>query len=147
MSLTRVYLPLTAADCRVLSARRLLSAAPLAAHAVTRALEVSLPGAEMAVYEHQALQAAAREALDGARTSGERVVVAAADVDSELVEDRAGQKQSPSVVRVTDQVALPRIASFHLADPDAALTTPDEDSDLELSWYDATELGVVLELL
>jgi hypothetical protein len=147
VSLTRIYLPLGSAACRSLSERRRLDGAPLAAHAVTRALEVAQPGAGEEVYGHLALQAAARAALEEARGNGDRVVVAAADVDTDLVSDRAGQKEDPSSVQVTDPVALQRIASFHVADADVALSAPGEDEDLELSWYDATELAVLLELL
>jgi hypothetical protein len=147
VSVTRIYLPLGSAACRALSERRLLDGTPLAAHAVTRALEVTRPGVGEEVYEHLALQAAARTALEEARSNGDRVVVAAADVDTDLVEDRAGQKDDPSSVQITDVVPLQRIASFHVADSDIALSAPAEDEDLELSWYDATELSVLLELL
>lgn len=147
MSQTRIYLPLGSARCRALADRRHLEDTPLQAHAVTRALEVAHPGAGTELHEHLALQAAARAALAEARDAGDRVVVAAADVDAELVEDGAGQKEEPSAVRVAQGLALQRIASFHVGDPGIALAGPDGDEELELSWYDATELGVVLDLL
>ena len=147
MSRTRVYLPLTGEDCRTLASERRLESPPRAAHAVTRALEVAHPGVDLEVHEHLALQAAARTALAAAAGTGGRVVVGAADVDPSLVVDAAGQREEPSVVRLTEPLPLARIASFHLGDAQLAVVGSRDDEEIELSWYDATELGVVISLL
>lgn len=145
MSRSRVYVPLTREDCRALARDRRLEGAPRPAHAVTRALQVAHPGAGVEVHEHLALQAAARAALAPAAATGERVVVAAADVDPELAVDASGQREEPSVVRLVTSLPLARIASFHLGDQLGTAVV--EDEELELSWYDATELDLVVSLL
>lgn len=146
MTQTRVYIPLTAEQCKGLARDRRIALAPPIGHAVTRALTVAQPGLDQDDLEHLALQEAAMAALQTARGSGDRVVVAAADVDPSVVEDGAGQQDSPSRVRVLEYLELQRVASFHLGDHQGS-AADDDDSELELSWYDATELDALVTLL
>jgi hypothetical protein len=151
MSQTRVYVPLTAEQCRSLSSGQELTA-PVTAYAVTRALETSHRGLDEEEWEYLALQEAAGVAL--APAGGRRAVVAAADVASESVGESATDASALSLVRVTEPIALRRIVSFHVTDPGASTPASGEDGsgggeddEVELSWYDATELAVLLNLL
>jgi hexokinase len=63
-------------------------------------------------------------------------VVAAADVDADVVTDLLAPAARVSAVRVAADVARRQVASFHVA-----TDGPD------YSWYDATELDVVVDLL
>lgn len=159
MARIRVYLPVTGADLAALARERVLPA-PRAACAVTRALEQSQRGAEEEELEYLALQHAAQQAVPDAADAGEQVVVAAADVAPEEVngiDTPAGQLPAGRVacsVTVTGQVPLARIASFHVGD-DVAVAPPassggeepQEVEEIELSWYDVTELAVLVGLV
>lgn len=159
MPRTRVYLPVTRTDLATLARERVLPA-PRSACAVTRALEQSQKGADEEELEYLALQHAAHEAVPTAADAGERVVVAAADVSPEEVtgvDTPAAQLPAGRIacsVTVTEQVPLARIASFHVGDgiavvpPGAAEDDPTQEvEDVELSWYDVTELAGLLDVV
>lgn len=159
MPRTRVYLPVTGADLTALARDRVLSA-PRSACAVTRALEQAQRGADEEELEYLALQQAASDAVPAAADAGERVAVAAADVEPEGItgiDTPAGQLppgRAACSVTVSEQVALARIASFHLADdvavqPPASSDDPAEQEaeEMELSWYDVTELSLLVDLV
>ena len=144
MTLTRIYIPLTAAGLRSLDAERAVAGAPFVAHAVTDAVRASSPSAGQDGWEYSALSdAALRSAV--LLTIGERHrIVAAADVAPEIVAAASpgdaldsGDFIDDSAVLILDSVALNRIASFHV-DSDGA------SEDDELLWYDVTELPVIL---
>ena len=140
MTLTRIYLPLNAARLRELAAGGVIAGRPLQAHAVTEAVRAAQPSGDEEEREYTALCDAAsssRLLLDPGET---RRIVAAADVNSVLVQEvPAGAATTPSTVLVTEAVPLRRIASFHV-DEDGA------GEDEELLWYDATELTVLVDL-
>ena len=139
-TLTRIYIPLNASGLRSLAAQGALDGAPFLAHAVTEAVRTSAPTAGQDGWEYAALNDAA-EASASLLTSGERrSIVAAADVSPALVSSHSPADSAVgSAVSISDSVALKRIASFHVDDPDS--------EDEALLWYDVTELPVVLALL
>ncbi|NHN54539.1 hypothetical protein G9U51_01935 [Calidifontibacter sp. DB0510] len=132
--MTRVYLPLTAVALDRLVTERQLSGNALEAYAVTRALVASLPSGED---EEGREYAAMQDAATAAAAHGAHVV-AAADVDAGLVDDTA--REVASQVAVAGPIAIQRLASLHVLDPEGER---DVDTDLELSWYDVTELDAV----
>lgn len=147
MTLVRIYIPLNASGLRGLAADRAVTRAPFLAHAVTDAVRVSAPTAGQDEWEYSALSDAALVSA-ALLTSGEkRRIVAAGDVEPELVGsvapgelDDSGDPIDESAVWILDSVALNRIASFHVDDDEAS-------EDDELLWYDVTELPVILSLL
>jgi hypothetical protein len=99
---------------------------------VTTDLRRGNPGADDEELEYLAFTAAT--------SAGTASVVAAADVDADLVTDlldggTAGT--ATSAVRIAGPVSRRQVASFHVPDPGSA----------DYSWYDATELEAVLDLL
>lgn len=141
MAAVRCYVPLGVEELGRLHDERHLSG-PLPATAVTEAVRAANTSGDVEDWEHAALQAAAHRQLAASRP----VLVAAVDLASELVDTAA---DGPGV-----QVAgidLPRVASLHLGD-DVVTGTPDAlgevgpDDEIELSWYDTTEIAHVLEL-
>ena len=138
---TRIYRPLTVAELRRLGAEGAVGPEPFTAYAVTTALRGQHPGADEEELEYLAFTAAA------AALSGAVRVVAAADVDQELVTARS---DGGPVTGVRVAVAVPRraVVSFHVPDPaDAPRDEAVAGGMPELSWYDATELDVVVDLL
>lgn len=132
----RVYLPLTVAQLRVLHSERLLSGIELTGFAVTPALAQQLPSGE----DDEGLEyAALQEAAQAAAVQGVRVVVAA-DIDDLQIEP-AGDDVSLARVVVRDGLPLRRAVSLQVLDP---TDERDEVSDLDLSWYDVTELAALL---
>lgn len=114
----------------------------LVAFAVTEAVRRSDPSGDDESWEFAALQDAAAYC----QRQGQPVVVAAADVPRDSIDD-TGETGSQVVVRGT--VTLPRVASLHVGDDlvgDVA-SVSDDESMIELSWYDATELADVRALL
>lgn len=130
---TRIYVPLTAAALRRLRADGRLESVPLTAYAVTTDLRRANPGADDEGLEYLAFGDAAR--------SGDAPVVAAADVDADVVTDLLAPGAPVSAVRVASAVARRQVASFHVAERAPSGAEP------EHAWYDATELDVVLEAL
>ncbi len=142
MTTVRCYVPVSPRQLRRLRDERRL-AGPLPAYAVTAALQADHPAGDLEEWEYAALQEAARSLLVG----GAPVIVAAADLAEAGVrrreDDAAGAR-----VEVGD-VDLPRVAALHVGDdvvtgrPDAV---PDGADEVELSWYDTTELAHVVDL-
>jgi uncharacterized protein DUF6912 len=130
---TRIYVPLTAAALRGLSVSGVLEPAPLTGYAVTTDLRRANPGADDEELEYLA--------FTDATSADEAPVVAAADVDADVVTDLLDGGAATSAVRIARPVSRRQVASFHVADPDGTGSSPD------YSWYDATELDVVLAAL
>jgi hypothetical protein len=126
---TRIYVPLVAAALRSLRSCGRLEPAPFVAYAVTTDLRRDNPGADDEQLEYLAFTDAA-----SAQASP---VIAAADVDADVVTDLLGGGAAASAVRVASLVSRRQVASFHVADPEGG----------DYSWYDATELDVVVDLL
>ena len=137
----RCYLPLSPQQLETLRRDRRLPG-PLRACTVTRSIRAALPSGDQEEWEYAALQAAAL----GLAADGAPVIVAAVDLVQDSVD--ASRPEGPQV-RIGD-VDLPRVAALHVgddvitADP-GALPGPDEE--IELSWYDTTELGQVIEMV
>jgi CRP-like cAMP-binding protein len=141
MTVTRIYVPLNASMLRSLDRDRTLGDAPFLAHAVTPALRADAIGAGQDQWEYAALSDAVRSSA-ALLTAGEsRRVVAAADVESEVVGSAGpGTSIDESAVFISEPVALNRIASFHVDGDNSS-------EDDELLWYDVTELPAILALL
>lgn len=119
----------------------------LVAFVVTQSVRGSDPGGDEESWEYAALQDAARYC----QQEGIAVVVAAADVARDTIDDAA---PAGSRVTVRGPVARARVAALHVGDDvlgDAAAragTGPGGTGpEIELSWYDATELADVVDLL
>lgn len=142
MTTVRCYLPLEVEQLRMLRDERLLPG-PLRATAVTRSVRAAAPSGDTEEWEYVALQAAAR----GMLADGTPLIIAAVDLaDSEVDATRAEGPQ----VRVAD-VPLPRVAALHLGDDvvtgdTSSLPPADGEDEIELSWYDTTEIEHVVEL-
>ncbi|MFC6707825.1 DUF6912 family protein [Flexivirga alba] len=137
-NLTRTYLPLTADELRTLDETGALPGGARQAFAVTDRLRVALPAEDDEGLEYLATQDAATDAA-----ARDLRVIAAVDVDDDDVSERP-EADAASAVRITGAPPRRRIASFHVLDPAGKR---DVDVDLELSWYDATELSLVREAL
>ncbi len=131
----RVYVPLDLGGLDALAGGALEGAS---AYAVTEAFRRVMPSPQdREELEYAALQdAAAMAAARGLR------VVGAADVASESIQE-AGDPDDPGRVFVDGPIGRRRFASLHVLDPAGER---DPDADLELSWYDITELGQVRRL-
>lgn len=136
-SLTRIYLPLTAADLDELATSHELSLDGRLATGVTDSLRESAPQDDDEGWEFTATQDAAAATADG-----QRVVVAAADVPDDKVQPAGGE--IASAVTVSGVLSRQRVASLHLGDEGVR---PEPGEELELSWYDITELDEVRRLL
>jgi hypothetical protein len=138
---TRIYRPVTVDDLRRLSSDGVLGPAPATAYAVTDDLRRQHAGADDEELEYLAF-------LDAARATESARVLAAADVDDSQVDELLDGTLAVSAVRVTAPVARRQVVSFHVADPNDASDAGEPASGIPaFSWYDATELDVVLELL
>ena len=141
MPWTRIYVPLNASRLRGIGESRVLGEAPFLAYAVTEALRAVTRAAGQDEWEYAALSDAVRSSA-ALLTPGEtRRIVAAADVESEVVGSAGpGTSIDESAVFISEPVALNRIASFHVDGDDSS-------EDDELLWYDVTELPAILALL
>lgn len=142
----RCYLPLTADQAAQLEDEGQVGG-DLVAFVVTESVRRSDPDGDEEAWEYAALQDAAAFCLQ----EGRPVLVAAADVGRDTIDDAA---PSGSRVLVHGPVGLPRLASLHLGDdlvgdsPGVPATQAgDQSESIELSWYDATELADVRSLL
>ena len=135
---TRIYLPVTSTGLRRLGAGGSLEPPPFTAYAVTTDLRREHPTADDDELEYLAFTDAATS-VDGAAP-----VVAAVDVDAEVVTDLLDPGAPVSAVQVAAAVPQRQVASFHIADPasEGAAGAP-----ADYLWYDATELEVVVDLL
>lgn len=161
----RVYLPATLSGLARLAEQRELGPAPLDGYAVTARLREWHGEGDDEELEYEALLAAARDSL--LRLAGEpgeaarRVVVAAEVAPGDVAEAPHG---APGLVRITAPVAIARVASFHLDDPQAAAevaagaqaaaAAADGDAKAQLTvealeehdllWFASQELGDLL---
>ncbi|MDQ2796583.1 MAG: hypothetical protein M3Y06_05385 [Actinomycetota bacterium] len=135
----RIYLPVTRQTLMSLRSGAGLSGTPLLAFAVTEGLRQDNPGADEEQLEYLAFQDAT------AAAPGAQRVVAAADVDAEIVTDIVSGAHGPgsSAARVAGSVPLRLLASFHVEEsPRAQGSEPGA-----FLWYDATEIDAVVDLL
>lgn len=135
---TRIYVPVTSAGLRRLGDGGSLQPPPFTAYAVTTDLRREHPTADDEELEYLAFSDAATS-IGSAAT-----VVAAADVDADVVTDLLDPGAPVSAVQVASPVPRRQVASFHVAEPSS------EDADGPLTdylWYDATELQVVLNVV
>lgn len=139
---TRVFVPLKPELLRLLDTDGAVPS-PLAAFSVTSELRMAMPGADQEDLEYAALCDAA-DASPGFGQGSWRLVAAADVVTPASPADSPVQSSVESSVEssidLTAPLALADVASFHVAEPGAA-------QDQELSWYDVSELAVVLALL
>lgn len=140
MTQTRIYLPLTPDAVRALAEEREVGPAPVAAYAVTRRLERSLPTGDEEEWEFAALTEAVEAAEAAQGTSVAKRVVAAADVDPGWVEDDA-TRDGLGAVLVTSPVPRRLVVSLHVDE------TAGDQGTADLLWYDVTELDEVLRVL
>ena len=141
MTVTRIYVPLNASMLRSLDKERVLRGAPFHAHAVTEAVRAAARAAGQDEWEYTALSDAVRGSAALLTSRESRRIVAAADVESEVVGSPApGSFIDESAVSISESVVLSRIASFHIDGDDSS-------EDDELLWYDVTELPAILALL
>lgn len=137
--LVRLYVPLTKQQCRQLAAERRLPRG-LTGYAVTEAVRASDPGGDQESWEYAALQ----DAAAAAHAAGQPVIVAAVDVDRGLVDDLPS---TGSRVRVNGEITLPRVAALHVGDDVlGGQITAGPGEEIELSWYDTTELEHLVSL-
>lgn len=132
--LIRTYLPLDADELHALDETGALPDRPRDAFAVTERLRAAAPAEDDEGLEYLATQDAATQAA-----ARDLRVVAAVDVDGDRVTDLP-DAQVASAVRIEGAPPRRHVASFHVLDPAGER---DVDIDLELSWYDATELSLV----
>lgn len=135
---TRTYLPLDADELRVLDETGALPERPRHAFAVTDRLRAAAPMEDDEGLEYLATQDAATDAA-----ARDLLVVASVDIDGDRVTDLP-DAAAASAVEVVGAPPRRHVASFHLLDPAGER---DVDVDLELSWYDATELGLVRQVI
>ena len=141
MTVTRIYVPLNASRLRGLDRDRALGDPPFLAHAVTEALRAATVGVGQDEWEYAALSDAVRSSAVLLSPGESRRIVAAADVESEVVGSAGpGTSIDESAVFISEPVALNRIASFHVDGDNSS-------EDDELLWYDVTELPAILALL
>jgi hypothetical protein len=162
----RVYLPLTPDALRRARDEGRFGPAPLRGHAVTAALVAALDasgeGATDEESEYAALTAAAVDALSllGPEDRPLRVVVAV-DV-AEWETGQGGDDEPVSLVTVSHEVPIRRLASVQADSPDAstdvaaardAVAAGGDDAeamvetclDRELGWYAAQEIDLLLD--
>lgn len=140
MTTVRCYVPVNLEQLSRLRDDRTL-AGPLPAYAVTDAVRAANPSGDEEEWEYAAMQEAARALAD----DGAPVLIAAVDIERERVRE---QGAADARIEVGD-VDLPRVAALHLGD-DVVTGQPDAlegtGGHVELSWYDTTELSIVIDL-
>lgn len=139
MTTVRCYVPVTLEQLVRLRDDRTLPG-PLDAYAVTDAVRAGNPSGDGEEWEHAAMQEAARRQVD----DGVPVVVAAVDI----VADRLRRGDGTGARVEVGDVDLPRVAALHLGDDvvTGRPSAPEPEVEVELSWYDTTELTHVIEL-
>lgn len=140
---SRCYLLLTAADLRVLAGTRRV-AGPLSMYTTTSSSGSGGPVAGDEEAEHAALQMAARAAL----AHGGPVILAAADLDPDTLADLRPEGTGSEARLLTD-LSLSRVAALHVGEDALGRPAPVTagDTDIELSWYDTTEVEHLAGLL
>lgn len=140
MTSRRVYLPMSHSRLTALAEAGRIDE-PVIGYAPTPALAALLPGNHD---EEELEYAATQEAATVAAALGD-LVVAAVDLPATEVDGAAAQPgDSPAAVRLAGPVLLRQVASLHRLDPPGQR---DPDADLDLSWYDVTELPSLLDEL
>lgn len=140
MTTVRCYVPMNLEQLTTLRDDRTLPG-PLAAYAVTDAVRAADTSGDGESWEYAALQ----EAAGGMVEAHHAVIVAAVDIQQDRVRPGNG---SDARVEVGD-VDLPRVAALHVGDDvvtGRADALPAPSAEVELSWYDTTELAHVIEL-
>lgn len=137
----RCYLPLTLDLLQELEEQGSMSG-DLVAFVVTESVRRSDPAGDEDSWEYAALQDAAAHC----QQEGQPVVIAAADVARDTIDDAS---PTGSRVLVHGPVATPRVASLHVGDDVLGLEAviSGDPQVIELSWFDATELADVRALL
>lgn len=130
----RAYAPIGAVQLDTLTTRGAFT--PERVVAVTAQLEALAPDGDAELHEHLATQLAA------ALATADPVGVCAFDVDAERISERPASDVVGEVV-LAGEVTRRAIACFLIADAGRRVS---DDADLELSWYDAAEVGEVLQL-
>lgn len=136
--LTRTYLPLESEELRALDETGALPERTRRAFAVTERLRAAVPMEDDEGLEYVATQDAATDAA-----ARDLLVVASVDVDGDRVTELP-EAPAASAVQIVGGPPRRHVASFHLLDPAGER---DVDADLELSWYDATELALVRQVI
>lgn len=140
MTTVRCYVPLSPDQLATLSRERRLPG-PLPATAVTDAVRAANAAGDRDEWEDDALQEAAAGLVAGSRP----VVVAAVD----LTEDRVDAGHAQGAAVVVGNIDLSRVAAIHVGDDvvssDPAALGPAGEA-VELSWYDTTEIALVVDL-
>ncbi len=137
--IVRVYVPMDGPHLRHLATTSVLPMDDQVAYAVTDTFRSTMPSSE----DQEGLEyAVLQDAATAAAARGWRVV-AAADVDDASASDADGTDE-PALTVVRGEIPRRHFASLHVLDPAGER---DPDSDLELSWYDITELDEVVRLL
>lgn len=138
----RVYLPLSLRQLNTLWTDRTLSTPELPGFAVTPRLLSTLGSIED---DESGEYAALQEAAFQVTVQGGRVVVAA-DVDAAQVDAQVERVPgaSAALVVVRGGLALRRVVSLQVLDP---MDQRDPGTELDLSWYDVTELPQLLSSL
>lgn len=136
MTTERIYLPLTDDALATLATDQELSEVTLGAFAVTEAVRRAVGGDDDELHEFAACQEAAAYAL-----GHDASVVGAADLATTAIVAAGDDAQ----VTLKGSVPLKRFASFHVID--RAAHEEDPDAEIELSWFDATELDLVRRVL
>ncbi|MDQ2851931.1 MAG: hypothetical protein M3Y49_14615 [Actinomycetota bacterium] len=141
----RVYVPVSMKQLHDLRDDRRFDARELIGFAVTDELRASgTSGGDEEDYEYRALQQAASQAAgDGGR------VVCAADLESHQVQVAmsgadSAHRTHDARVRIGGGLDLRRVMSLHVLDP---VGERDELADLDLSWFDVTELANLIDVL
>lgn len=140
MVTVRCYVPLSADELARLQAERRLDG-PRPGYAVTGPVREERAAGDQEEWEYAALQ----EAAQALRAQGAPVVLAAVDLTADQVD---ASRPEGARVQVGD-VDLPRVAALHVGD-DVVTGDPQaldgQHEELELSWYDTTEIAHVVDL-
>ncbi len=134
----RIYRPLAVAELRRLGADGAVEPAPFTAYAVTSDLRREHPSSDEDELEYLAFTDAAASGAPGGVP-----LLAAADVDEDDVAELLDAGRAVSAVSISAAVPRRQVVSFHVAEPGRGA----DDGVPAYSWYDATELDVVVDLL
>lgn len=142
---TRMYFPLAPDQVAAMLDHGHLEPG-LVAFAVDDVIRASAPENDEEFWEFLALQRAAAYA----RSAGWSTVVAAADIDASVIVRT--DPETSGAVSINAPLLRADLASFHVGDDalsgDAAPTFEhDDDEQIDLSWFDTTELAQVVRYL
>jgi hypothetical protein len=142
MTTVRCYVPVSHDQLTLLRDDRVLPG-PLPAYAVTDVVREANPAGDAEEWEYAVMQEAAR----GLVRDGGPVMIAAVDI----LRDRVRPGETADARVEVGDIDLPRVAALHLGDDVVtgeaeALVGQGQDGEVELSWYDTTELSHVIEL-